>query len=209
MTPETPLQKYRQRAIKILEDKYDVNSPLLIDYAIDDAARKALGLPERPDNTPPYETWMIDNEANNESLMRTSENGVNLIKRFEGFRAEAYICPGGKWTIGYGHTKGVKAGYKISRQFAEKLLQDDLREFEQGVMDCVKVPLNQNQFDALVSFAYNLGVNALKTSTLLKRLNAGYYAIAANQFDRWVYANGEKLPGLVTRREVEKKLFLT
>lgn len=209
MTTKQMAAGYRKRAISILVDKHKGNVYLDIDYLIDDAARKALGLPDRPDGAPPYETWMIGSETKNGSLMKTSQNGIDLIKRFEGFRKRAYICPGGKWTIGYGHTQGVKSGDRVSREQAEQMLQDDLTEFELGVANCVEVPLNQNQFDALVSFAYNLGVNALKDSTLLKRLNAGYYAIAANQFDRWVYANGEKLPGLVTRREVEKKLFLT
>ena len=85
--------------------------------------------------------------------MRTSQNGINLIKRFEGCRLTSYKCPSGKWTIGYGHTNGVKQGQKITKIKAEEYLKNDLKAFENAVEKMVKVPLNQNQFDALVSFA--------------------------------------------------------
>ena len=141
--------------------------------------------------------------------MNVSETGIQLIKKFEGCVLKAYKCPAGIWTIGYGHTSGVKEGQAITREQAEELLIQDLRPFEIGVNNLVNVPLNQNQFDALVSFCYNLGTGNLKNSTLLKLLNKGDYNGAAEQFDRWVYAGGKKLNGLVKRRAEEKKLFLT
>ena len=141
--------------------------------------------------------------------MNISETGIQLIKKFEGCSLKAYKCPAEIWTIGYGHTSGVKEGQTITREQAEELLIQDLRPFEIGVNNLVNVPLNQNKFDALVSFCYNLGTGNLKKSTLLKLLNKGDYNGAAEQFDRWVYAGGKKLNGLVKRRAAEKKLFLT
>lgn len=140
--------------------------------------------------------------------MRTSQKGINLIKKFEGCRLEAYKCPAGIWTIGYGHTKGVKDGQIITQEQAEEFLREDLRIFEQAVESCVKVPLSQNQFDALVSFCYNCGNGALKTSTLLRLLNEGKYKDASEQFLRWNKAGGKVLAGLTRRREEERELFL-
>ncbi len=143
-----------------------------------------------------------------------SQNGINLIKKFEGKYLEAYTCPAGVLTIGYGHTgtidgKPIKLGMKISEKKAEKLLEKDLKQFEKGVSDYVKVPLTQGQFDALVSFSFNLGLGSLKSSTLLRLLNGGNYKEAAEQFGRWVKAGDKTLEGLVKRREAEKKLFLS
>lgn len=140
--------------------------------------------------------------------MRTSQKGIDLIKKFEGCRLEAYKCPAGVWTIGYGHTKGVQNGQKITQAQAEELLREDLRIYEQAVESCVKVPLSQNQFEALVSFCYNCGGEALRTSTLLKLLNEGKYSEAGEQFLRWNKAGGRVLAGLTRRREEERKLFL-
>lgn len=140
--------------------------------------------------------------------MRTSQKGIDLIKKFEGCRLEAYKCPAGIWTIGYGHTKGVKDGQIITQEQAEEFLREDLRIFEQAVESCVKVPLSQNQFDALVSFCYNCGSGALKTSTLLRLLNEGKYKDASEQFLRWNKAGGKVLAGLTRRREEERELFL-
>ena len=140
--------------------------------------------------------------------MRTSQKGIDLIKKFEGCRLEAYRCPAGVWTIGYGHTKGVQNGQKITQAQAEEFLIEDLKVYEKAVESCVKVPLSQNQFDALVSFCYNCGGEALRTSTLLKLLNEGKYKNAAEQFLRWNKAGGKVLVGLTRRREEEKKLFL-
>lgn len=140
--------------------------------------------------------------------MKTSQKGIDLIKKFEGCRLEAYRCPAGVWTIGYGHTKGVKDGMKISQAQAEEFLREDLRIFEKAVESCVKAPLSQNQFDALVSFCYNCGAEALRTSTLLKLLNEGKYFEAGEQFLRWNKAGGKVLAGLTRRREEERGMFL-
>ena len=140
--------------------------------------------------------------------MNISEIGIQLIKNFEGCVLKAYKCPAGIWTIGYGHTSGVKEGQTITLKQAEDYLLQDIRAYEITVNNLVNVPLNQNQFDALVSFCYNLGPNNLKNSTLIKLLNKKDYLGAAEQFDRWIYAGGKKLPGLVKRRAAEKELFL-
>jgi lysozyme len=141
--------------------------------------------------------------------MNVSETGIELIKKFEGCALKAYKCPAGVWTIGYGHTLGVNEGQNITKTQAEEYLKQDLKQFETAVNNLVNVPLNKNQFDAIVSFCYNLGAGNLKKSTLLKLLNKGDYKGAAEQFDHWVYAGGKKLNGLVKRRAAEKKLFLT
>ena len=140
--------------------------------------------------------------------MKTSQNGINLIKSFEGCKLTAYKCPAGVWTIGYGHTKGVKQGMKISQLQADTYLKNDLKTYENYVSKYVKVTLNQNQFDALVSFTFNCGGGALKSSTLLKKLNNGDYTGAANELLRWNKSNGKELAGLTKRRKTEKALFL-
>jgi len=139
--------------------------------------------------------------------MRTSENGLALIRQAEGLRLRAYKCPAGVWTIGYGTTAGVKEGQVITKERAEELLRDDVKRFEDQVLRLVKVPLTQGQLDALVSFTYNLGAANLGNSTLLRLLNAGDYKGAAAQFDRWTKAGGKALPGLVKRRAAERALF--
>lgn len=142
--------------------------------------------------------------------MNVSEKGINLIKNFEGCRLEAYKCPAGIWTIGYGHTGlTVHQGLKITQKEADNLLKTDLIVHCNNVTKLVKVPLTQNQFDALVSFEFNIGYGAFNSSTLLKLLNQGKYTDAANQFGRWVYTNKKVLPGLVKRRAAEKELFVT
>jgi len=139
--------------------------------------------------------------------MRTSENGLALIRQAEGLRLRAYKCPAGVWTIGYGTTAGVKEGLVITKERAEELLREDVKRFEDQVMRLVKVRLTQGQFDALVSFIYNLGAGNLSNSTLLRLLNAGDYKGAAAQFDRWTKAGGKELAGLVKRRAAERALF--
>ncbi len=141
--------------------------------------------------------------------MKTSQKGIDLITRFEGFRNRAYKCPAGVWTIGYGHTKGVKAGQAITTQQAEELLQADLKTFEDWVNKLVKVELTQGQFDALVSFCFNLGPVALDSSTLLKLVNQQKFALAADQFKRWNKAGGVELSGLTKRRAAERELFVS
>lgn len=139
--------------------------------------------------------------------MRTSQQGLDLIKSFEGLRLSAYKCPADVWTIGYGTTAGVKPGQRITEQQAEELLRKDAAQVEAQVLRTIKVPLTQGQFDALVSFTYNLGAGNLADSTLVRLLNAGDYMGAAAQFDRWNKAGGKVLKGLVTRRAAERAMF--
>lgn len=142
--------------------------------------------------------------------MKTSQNGINLIKQFEGCKLEAYKCPAGVWTIGYGHTGNVKNGDKISELSAETLLAIDLQKFEYAINENVvrKCYLTQNEFDSLVSFVYNIGISAFLNSTMLKLLIENKKEEAAEQFDKWIYAKGIKLAGLIKRRAAEKALFL-
>lgn len=142
-----------------------------------------------------------------------SKTGIDLISSFEGIRLNAYDDGVGVWTIGIGTTvypNGVivKKGDKCTLEQALKYLQHDLKSFEKTVNESVKVPLSQNQFDALVSLAYNIGSGAFKNSTLLKKLNAKDYAGAADQFLVWNKGGGKVLKGLVRRREAERALFL-
>ena len=145
--------------------------------------------------------------------MKTSSNGTALIREFEGFVASAYLCPANVWTIGIGTTvypngTKVKKGDKCTQEQALEYLQHDLKSFEKTVNDSVKVPLSQNQFDALVSLSYNIGSGAFKGSTLLKLLNKGDYQGAADQFLVWNKAGGKVMKGLVRRRDAERALFL-
>ena len=139
--------------------------------------------------------------------MRTSRKGIEFIKAHEGLRLDAYLCPAGVPTIGYGHTHGVKMGDRITEEQAERLLIGDLAVAERGV-NRYGFDLTQNQFDALVSFVYNIGAGNFRSSTLLKRLkdNPNDPDIEY-QFRRWVYGGGKVLPGLVRRRKDEAKLY--
>ena len=139
--------------------------------------------------------------------MRASKKAYDIIQEFEGCRLDAYQDSVGVWTIGYGHTKTAKKGMRIDRREANRLLLEDVARHAKGVASLLKVDVNQNQFDALVSFAFNLGVGALSKSTLLRKLNNGDAVGAAAEFSRWVYAGGKKLNGLVRRRDAERKLF--
>jgi lysozyme len=140
--------------------------------------------------------------------MTTSEAGIELIKQSEGLRLEAYQDSAGVWTIGYGNTYGVREGDTCTQEWAEERLQDDVRRAEAHVTRLVKLPLMQGQFDALVSFVFNLGYYALFRSTLLRKLNAGDYSGAADEFLRWNHAGGKVLKGLTRRREAERHMFL-
>lgn len=143
-------------------------------------------------------------------MMNLSNNGKKLIKKYEGCRLKAYKCPRGVWTIGYGHTNNVRPDDVITQDEAEELFLRDAEVFENAVNRLVKVALNQNQFDALVSFTFNLGygIKGLGGSTLLRLLNNSDYIGAARQFERWVYSGDKVLEGLVKRRKEEKELFL-
>ena len=141
--------------------------------------------------------------------MNISQNGIELIKKFEGCRLEAYKCPAGILTIGYGQTGSeVHLGQKITQEQAEKYLKQDITIHSNNVSRLVKAPLNQNQFDALVSFEYNVGYGNFASSTMLILLNQKKFTEAAAQFGRWVYANKKILQGLVKRRAAEKELFV-
>ena len=140
---------------------------------------------------------------------RTNQNGLLLIKSFEGLRLKAYRDAVGIWTIGYGTTRGVQPNMVISEAKAEEFLQEDLARFEQAINGAVRVPINDNQFAALVSFTYNVGSGALRSSTLLRLLNAKENVRAvADQFPRWNRAGGRVLAGLTRRRNAERALFL-
>lgn len=133
---------------------------------------------------------------------------IEIIKRFEGLRLTAYLDGGGVPTIGYGHTSGVRMGDTCTIEQAEQWLQEDAQDALQAIIDLVDVPLTPNQQEALASLVYNIGVGAFAKSTLLRLLNAGDYARAANQFDVWCHDNGQVVPGLVNRRAAEKRIFL-
>jgi lysozyme len=144
--------------------------------------------------------------------MQINAAGLALIKEFEGLRLAAYLCPAGVATIGYGTTvypdgRRIRVGDEITQQQAEDYLRNDLRAFEREVERMVLVPVNENQFSALVSFAYNCGAQALQKSTLLRYINAHEFVAAAGEFARWNQAAGKVLPGLVRRRAAERELF--
>ena len=163
---------------------------LSIDF---DAVKNMLGIPES---------------------MSVSNKGVDLICEFEGKRLVAYDDGVGVWTIGFGTIKypngtRVKKGDTCTLEQAKEYMRHDLIEFEHTVNSSVKAPLNQNQFDALVSLAYNIGSSAFKSSTLVKKLNTGDYQGASDQFNVWVNAGGKRMQGLANRRDKEKLLFLS
>jgi lysozyme len=139
--------------------------------------------------------------------MNISQEGISLIKKFEGCELEAYQCAAGVWTIGYGSTKDVKEGDTLTQKEADNLLLHEMQEYEGYIKELIKVPLKQNQFDALVSWVFNLGPANLKASTMLKFLNAGDYHLIPSQIKRWNKASGKVLEGLIRRREAEALMF--
>lgn len=143
--------------------------------------------------------------------MKTSQKGLDLIKKFEGFSDKEYICPAGKPTIGYGHVILPNEHFpsSITKEEAETLLKKDLQPREKSLNILVKVSINQNQFDALMSFIYNIGVENFKQSTLLKFINEKLFNKIPNQFRRWKYINKVVSNGLIARREEEIKLWLS
>lgn len=140
-----------------------------------------------------------------------SDACLSLIKTFEGLSTTAYVCPAGVWTIGYGHTKDVKKGDVITQAGAEQLLQKDVNLFARQVINVLHHSINQNQFDALVAFAFNVGMGNFKKSTLLKKVNIGDFKTAAQEFLKWDKdkRNGVavQIEGLTRRRQAEKRLF--
>ena len=139
--------------------------------------------------------------------MRTSPEGIDLIKHFEGCETTAYQCSASVWTIGYGHTRGVREDDKITEDKAEYLLLEDLKHFEGYVDRLVEVSLNQDQFDALVAWTFNLGPTNLGESTLLRKLNRGYYEEVPSEMARWNRSDGKVLEGLKRRRKAEGLLW--
>jgi lysozyme len=142
--------------------------------------------------------------------MKTSKEGLDLIKFFEGFRSKPYKCPAGVWTIGYGTTKGITKHHDpISEEEALQYLISDLAKFEKYVVEYNTNPkITQQQFDALVSFTYNLGPGSLRRSSVLRHHNLGNYSKAADSFLLWNKAGGKVLKGLVVRRQKERDLYL-
>ena len=145
--------------------------------------------------------------------MNTSTNGINLIKQLEGEKLTAYRDSKGVWTIGVGHTRTAKAGMEITTQESSRLLKADLKDAENAVNRLVKLTLNQNQFDALVSLVFNIGSGNFQKSTLLRKLNVKDLRGASLQFATWnkIRLNGKLIPlkGLTRRREVERQLFVS
>ena len=145
-------------------------------------------------------------------MRHITDDGLALIKRFEGFAPEIYICPGGWPTIGYGHVvrdhERERIVDGIDEATAENLLRCDVEVAERAVLRLIRVPLQDGRFDAFCSFAFNLGAGALKASTLLRRVNGGDWEDVPNQFLRWVYAGGRRVAGLERRRAAEAMLWL-
>jgi len=144
--------------------------------------------------------------------MQTSEQGLTLIKKFENFSAKSYICPAGKPTIGYGHVIVTGEEFSIGEidlNMAEVLLKQDVMQREQAINCLIQVTLLQNQFDAIISFVYNVGVQAFDKSTLLSLINQNDILAAAEQFGRWIYVNGVVSSGFISRRAAEKVVFTT
>jgi lysozyme len=148
--------------------------------------------------------------------MKCSDSGIELIKHFEGLRLSAYLCSGGKPTIGYGSTfypdrRNVNLGDVITQQEANELYIETLSQFERDVSELLDgIPINQNQFDALVSFAFNLGIASLAQSTLLNKVKSNHNDTAiAIEFDKWVFAGGQRINGLVIRRKKEAELYFS
>ena len=144
-------------------------------------------------------------------MRHLTDDGLALIKRFEGFEPEIYVCPGGWSTIGYGHV--VREGERerfadgIGEAAAEELLRLDVETAERAVLRLICVPLEDRQFDALCSFTFNLGAGALQRSTLRRKVNREEHGDVPHEFGRWVWAGGRRLRGLVRRREAEAGLY--
>lgn len=142
-------------------------------------------------------------------MRNITEDGVRLIRRFEGFSATPYVCPAGYLTVGYGHVvKNVDAFRQpITENEATEILTVDVETAERTVLRLISVPLTDGQFDALVSFTFNLGAGALQRSTLRRKINREEHEDVPAEFLRWVWAGGRKLPGLIRRRQAEAALY--
>lgn len=138
---------------------------------------------------------------------RINAEGIALIKQWEGLKLDAYKDIGGVWTIGYGHTRTAKPNMRITETEAETLLRQDLYTFEMAVIACVHVHLTDNQFAALVSWAYNVGAEAMRKSTLIRKLNDGDYASVPAELAKWTKVKGKTVRGLANRRAAEAGLW--
>ncbi len=147
-------------------------------------------------------------------MRRMTDEGLDLIKLYEGYSSSPYLCPAQHWTIGYGAIWGMddkrvtEDHPDINEDQADYLLRRDVKKSEMAVLRHIRVPLEDGQFNALCSFVFNLGSGALQSSTLRRKINRGDYIGAANEFPRWVYAGGRRLKGLVRRREHERSMFM-
>ena len=141
--------------------------------------------------------------------MKTSPKGIAIITEFEGFRSKAYLCPAGVPTIGFGFTKGVQLGDTMTKAQAKARLAAELGEYEEGVLSACTNPPNQNEFDALVCFAFNVGVGGMSKSSVIKAHNRGDHQAAARAFQLWNKAGGVVYAGLTRRRAAESALYLT
>ena len=144
-------------------------------------------------------------------MRHLTDEGLALIKRFEGFAPEVYVCPGGWPTIGYGHVvrehECERFADGIDEAAAEELLRRDVETAERAVLRLIRVPLEDGRFDALCSFTFNLGAGALQRSTLRRKVNRGEHDAVPDELQRWVWAGGRKLKGLIRRREAEAELY--
>ena len=147
-------------------------------------------------------------------MRRMTDEGLDLIKLYEGYSSSPYLCPANHWTIGYGAIWGMddkrvtEDHPDINEDQADYLLRRDVKKSEMAVLRHIRVPLEDGQFNALCSFVFNLGSGALQSSTLRRKINRGDYIGAADEFPRWVYAGGRRLKGLVRRREHERSMFM-
>lgn len=222
-----PLFELREKAVSLTLLRLNENQLLSsIDFRLDSLIRTLSHLPLRETKVPPYVrlfpkpspfNYLKENiKQEMLSSKKASSNCISLIKSFEGCSLQAYPDPGtggAPWTIGYGacfiNNRPVHPKETISLEKAEQLLIEEVRDIERDIKGFITVPLSQNQYDSIISFVYNCGVYAFKESTLLKLLNQKEYHKAANEFLRWVKGgNGHPLPGLIRRRQAEKKLFL-
>ena len=197
-------------------DSIEINTDVETDPVTDDVAdiiitkiNNQISLRRKAESSLDPQNVAVLSEPSEVAKLSVSQKLVDMIKGFEGFREYPYTCPGGALTIGYGTT--IKPGQhtSITKEQAEAILRKSISGFERSIKKLVKVPLNQNQYDALVSFTYNVGAGALQRSTLLKKLNDRDHQDAADELLRFTKSNGKVLQGLVKRREKERTLFLS
>lgn len=199
-------------AVDSVEIRTDIDTdPVTPDVAdiISSKIKNQISLRRKVESSKDPKNVAVLSTPSDVSKLSVSQEGIDMIKDFEGFRSHPYTCPGGALTIGYGTTMKPGEFTSVTKEQAEALLRKSVAGFEKSIKKLVSVPLNQNQYDALVSFTYNVGAGALKRSTLLKKLNSGDYSAAADELLRFTRSNGKVLEGLEKRRQKERGLFLT